>query len=208
MDCSCSPSVLDGTAKSGACPSKCNTLLAYIIIFSITVLIHSTSEVGSMLLTLRCVEPQDKAMALGFISFAIGLFGTFSHLGHMFVQLLLIRSITGNVPCPIIFGTVIDTACLFWEQSCGKQGACRIYDTVDFRHRFHGLTAFIMFLALCIDLVVCYKASSIQFHDDIPPPQPAALTNQECNLNKSENDSSDNTLKSHSKETDKTESLC
>ena len=28
-----------------------------------------------MLLTLRCVEPQDKAMALGFISFAIGLFG-------------------------------------------------------------------------------------------------------------------------------------
>src|SRR5699024_10448429 len=62
-------------AKPGLCALQCTTLIAYIVIFSITVLIHSTSEVGSMLLTLRCVEPQDKAMALGFISFAIGLFG-------------------------------------------------------------------------------------------------------------------------------------
>lgn len=62
-------------AKPGICPLECNTLTLYIIIFSFTVLIHSTSEVGSMLLTLRCVEPRDKAMALGFISFATGLFG-------------------------------------------------------------------------------------------------------------------------------------
>lgn len=39
------------------------------------VFIHSTSEVGSMLLILRCVDPRDKAMALGLIQFAIGLFG-------------------------------------------------------------------------------------------------------------------------------------
>ncbi len=62
-------------AIPGLCPLHCSTLTFYTIIFSITVLIHSTSEVGSMLLTLRCVEPQDKAMALGFISFATGLFG-------------------------------------------------------------------------------------------------------------------------------------
>lgn len=30
-----------------------------------------------MLLTLRCVDPRDKAMALGVIQFAIGLFGEF-----------------------------------------------------------------------------------------------------------------------------------
>lgn len=50
-------------------------LSRYVIIFSIFVLIHSTSEVGGMLVTLRCVDPKDKAMALGLISGAIGLFG-------------------------------------------------------------------------------------------------------------------------------------
>jgi hypothetical protein len=99
-----------------------------------------------MLLTLRCVDPQDKAMALGLISFAIGLFG--------------------NVPCPIIYGAVVDSACLFWEENCGKRGACRIYDPVKFRQVFHGVTAFIMFIAFLVDAVVWYKAPSIQFHED------------------------------------------
>ena len=61
---------------NGYCSFQCNDMLMwYILIFSCFVLIHSTSEVGSMLLTLRCVQPQDKAMALGLVSFSIGLFG-------------------------------------------------------------------------------------------------------------------------------------
>lgn len=83
LDCSCSSpsqpvwpsSSSSSTARPGLCPLQCNTLTLYIIVFSVTVLIHSTSEVGAMLLTLRCVQPQDKAMALGFLSFATSLFG-------------------------------------------------------------------------------------------------------------------------------------
>jgi hypothetical protein len=53
-DCKClGPSV---TAVSGYCESDCGNLTWYIIIFSFFVLIHSTSEVGSMLLTLRYVH--------------------------------------------------------------------------------------------------------------------------------------------------------
>jgi hypothetical protein len=63
------------TATSGYCHLECNNYIWYIGIFSLFVLIHSTSEVGSMLLTLRCVHAKDKAMALGLIQFAIGLFG-------------------------------------------------------------------------------------------------------------------------------------
>lgn len=63
------------TARSGYCHLECNNYIWYIGIFSLFVLIHSTSEVGSMLLTLRCVHAKDKAMALGLIQFAIGLFG-------------------------------------------------------------------------------------------------------------------------------------
>lgn len=55
-------------------------------------------------------------MAMGVIQFAIGLFG--------------------NVPCPIIYGAVIDSTCLIWETICGKQGACSLYDPDTFRHFF------------------------------------------------------------------------
>lgn len=57
-------------------------------------------------------------MAMGVIQFAIGLFG--------------------NVPCPIIYGAVVDSACLVWETICGKQGACSLYDVDLFRHFFLG----------------------------------------------------------------------
>lgn len=60
----------------------------------------------------------DKAMAMGIIQFAISLFG--------------------NVPCPIIYGAVIDSTCLIWETICDKQGACSLYDPDAFRHFFLG----------------------------------------------------------------------
>ncbi|KAG8189334.1 hypothetical protein JTE90_021839 [Oedothorax gibbosus] len=155
LDCQCLGEGV--TAKNGFCDLQCDNLTWYIVIFSFFVLIHSTSEVGSMLLTLRCVDPQDKAMALGLISFAIGLFG--------------------NVPCPVIYGAVVDSTCLFWEDNCGEPGACRLYDPVKFRMLFHGLTAIIMLGAFFVDALVCYKASSVRFHDDevLPEEAKAAL---------------------------------
>lgn len=92
--------------------------MVFIALFSFFVFMHSTSEVGSMLLIMRCTDPEDKAMAMGIIQFAIGLFG--------------------NVPCPIIYGAVIDSTCLVWESICGKQGACKQYDKDAFRHFFFG----------------------------------------------------------------------
>lgn len=143
-DCQCMST--NATITNGFCPLECNNLVWYIVVFSAFVLIHSTSEVGSMLLTLRCVESNDKALALGLIQFAIGLFG--------------------NVPCPIIYGAVVDSACLFWEDNCGEPGACRIYDPAKFRMVFHGVTAVIMFVAFLVDAVVWYKASSIHIHEE------------------------------------------
>lgn len=107
-----------GNATIGYCDLECPNFILYIILFSIFVFIHSTSEVGSMLLILRCVEPTDKAMALGLIQFAIGLFG--------------------NVPCPIVYGAVVDSACLVWKMACGEKGACGLYDSDVFRMFYHG----------------------------------------------------------------------
>ncbi|XP_043287932.1 solute carrier organic anion transporter family member 74D [Venturia canescens] len=135
-----------GTATIGFCDLECQNFWVYMILFSLFVFVHSTSEVGSMLLILRCVDPRDKAMALGLIQFAIGLFG--------------------NVPCPIVYGAVVDSACLVWEYSCGERGACWLYDSNTFRMFFHGTTGGILILAFVVDLVVWYKAGSINFVDE------------------------------------------
>jgi Organic Anion Transporter Polypeptide (OATP) family len=122
--CSCleggvsSDNVTFSEASIGYCPLQCSNFKWYIVLFSVFVFVHSTSEVGSMLLILRCVDPRDKAMALGLIQFAIGLFG--------------------NVPCPIVYGAVVDSACLVWDVACGERGACWLYDSDVFRVFFHG----------------------------------------------------------------------
>lgn len=152
---------LYGNATIGYCDVPCSNFIWYIILFSIFVFIHSTSEVGSMLLILRCVDPSDKAMALGLIQFAIGLFG--------------------NVPCPIVYGAVVDSACLVWKMACGEKGACGLYDSNVFRMFFHGkstctklhnvltkvsvsgITGAILLCAFFVDLIVWYKAGSINF---------------------------------------------
>ncbi|XP_075160721.1 organic anion transporting polypeptide 74D [Haematobia irritans] len=150
-NCSCIPNDLQAfgntsfEASSGYCDSNCKNFIIFIVIFAVCVFMHSTSEVGSMLLVMRCTHPKDKAMAMGVIQSAIGLFG--------------------NVPCPIIYGAVVDSACLIWKSVCGKHGACSLYDADTFRHYFLGITAGIMFLAFIMDLVVWSKAHRI----DIAP---------------------------------------
>ncbi|KAH9381873.1 hypothetical protein HPB48_011724 [Haemaphysalis longicornis] len=143
-DCHCTGT--NETITNGFCTLECNNLTWYIVIFSVFVLIHSTSEVGSMLLTLRCVESHDKALALGLIQFAIGLFG--------------------NVPCPIIYGAVVDSACLFWEDNCGEPGACAVYDPAK-----SAWCSTVSRQSSCSSpswwtLFVWYKASSIHIHEE------------------------------------------
>ncbi|XP_055376193.1 solute carrier organic anion transporter family member 74D [Condylostylus longicornis] len=148
-DCKCIPNGfekynINGTdfeAVGGYCDTNCKNFIIFICIFAFCVFIHSTSEVGGMLVIMRCTDPKDKAMAMGVIQSAIGLFGT--------------------VPCPIIYGAVVDSACLVWTTVCGKHGACSLYDVDNFRHYFLGITSGIMFIAFIMDVVVWSKAHRI-----------------------------------------------
>lgn len=35
--------------------------------------------------------------------------------------------LAGSIPGPIAFGWVIDKACLLWQDQCGHQGSCFVY---------------------------------------------------------------------------------
>ena len=36
--------------------------------------------------------------------------------------------LSGNVPGPVIIGAIFDYSCLVWQDNCGSQGACWVYD--------------------------------------------------------------------------------
>ncbi|NXB52180.1 SO1A2 protein, partial [Leucopsar rothschildi] len=70
----------------------------------------------------RCVHPEFKALAVGLYT-------------------LVMRMLAG-IPAPVYFGAAIDKTCLKWgSSSCGKQGACRLYDSNAHRYVFLGLGA-------------------------------------------------------------------
>ncbi|XP_073958230.1 solute carrier organic anion transporter family member 74D-like isoform X2 [Choristoneura fumiferana] len=149
---------LSGFAVTGECGGPCRQIYAFIAMFAALMFVHASGEVGAVLLIIRCTDKHDKAMAMGVIQFAIGVFG--------------------NVPCPILFGAAIDAACRTRDFVCGALGACASYDNDSLRHLFLGLSAGLMFLAFIMDLLVWSKAGRI----DMNPGEPrhdAALARQD-----------------------------
>ncbi|XP_059561082.1 solute carrier organic anion transporter family member 4A1 isoform X4 [Myotis daubentonii] len=57
--------------------------------------------------SVRCVGDQQRSFALG-------------------IQWIVVRTL-GGIPGPIAFGWVIDKACLLWQDQCGQQGSCFLY---------------------------------------------------------------------------------
>ncbi|KAG9509960.1 hypothetical protein GZH46_01513 [Fragariocoptes setiger] len=140
---------LSTSAINGRCPTHCQNLKWYTVVFSLFVLMHATCEVGSMILNLRCVEPRDRALALGVVTLATSLLGT--------------------IPCSILYGTIVDYTCIYWETSIDSQGmttrgACRLYDNTKFRVYLHCLTSVVMFVAFIVDCIMCSQASKVNFY--------------------------------------------
>ena len=49
----------------------------------------------------------------------------------------------GSTPLPIIFGAILDEACIVWQKSCDSSGSCWIYDN----HKM-GLLVFVLCLVV------------------------------------------------------------
>lgn len=119
------PEATIGLCDNDRCLTKRNIFIA---LFALTVFIHSTSEVGGMLIIMRCTHPKDKAMAMGIIQFSIGLLS--------------------NIPCPNIYARIIDATCIVWTKICGNNGHCSLYDSDSFRRYFFGMQYFLLAISV------------------------------------------------------------
>ena len=95
----------------------------------------------------RSVPPESRSLSLGLQGMAVSLFGT--------------------LPSPIIWGLVIDAACLVWDKTCnGARGACSIYHPDRLRIWMHLLYVVIRMVALITDIYVWKHAKHLNIMDE------------------------------------------
>ncbi|KAL7636290.1 UNVERIFIED_CONTAM: hypothetical protein RMT77_013049 [Armadillidium vulgare] len=139
--CSSSPS---SNVTLGYCEKTCSMFTVYNLVNVIIKSFISVGAIGNLLLNLRCVDPKDKAIALG-------LKGTMIALG------LLIA--------PLVFGALADSSCILWEEACGKTGSCWVYDTQDFSYKLHGGCLGFFLISLICDIVLSQNVSHVILTD-------------------------------------------
>ncbi|XP_068768254.1 solute carrier organic anion transporter family member 4A1 [Struthio camelus] len=109
-ECSCiAQSHLSGPAEAeaGKCTSSCGKRPLLLFFMFIVILFTFLSSIPALTATLRCVSDRQKSFALG-------------------IQWIVVRTL-GGIPGPIAFGSMIDKSCLLWQDQCGEQGSCYIY---------------------------------------------------------------------------------
>ncbi|XP_074072980.1 solute carrier organic anion transporter family member 2B1 isoform X2 [Macrotis lagotis] len=167
-NCSCLISgIRNSSVTSGSCESSCGHLvLPFILLISLGGAVASLTHTPSFMLILRGVKNEDKSLAIG-------------------IQFMLLR-ILAWMPSPVLHGSAIDTACVFWADTCGMRSLCRYYDHDLLRHRFIGLQFFFKLGTLvCFILVytILYQqekdaAHSRSHHSSIPQEEKLVLSSE------------------------------
>ncbi|XP_025720839.1 solute carrier organic anion transporter family member 4A1 isoform X2 [Callorhinus ursinus] len=110
QDCSCVPQNFSsgfGHATAGKCTSTCQRKPLLLVFIFVVIIFTFLSSIPALMATLRCVCDRQRSFALG-------------------IQWIVVRTL-GAIPGPIAFGWVIDKACLLWQDQCGQQGSCFVY---------------------------------------------------------------------------------
>ncbi|XP_008841467.1 solute carrier organic anion transporter family member 4A1 isoform X2 [Nannospalax galili] len=96
-----------GSATAGKCTSACQRKPLLLVLVFVVIIFTFLSSIPALTATLRCVCDRQRSFALG-------------------IQWIFVRTL-GSIPGPIAFGWVIDKTCLLWQDQCGNQGSCFVY---------------------------------------------------------------------------------
>lgn len=147
MHCGClvanssSNSSAQDTFTDGFCEFSCDSFYILVVLTSISKLVAQLPRVGGMIVSLRCVDSADKALAMGMIGAAYNLFAA--------------------IPYPLIYSAVFDATCLVWEERGGHRGNCAFYDADTLRLAFHGVTIAFLSLSMVSNLIMAYYSKRV-----------------------------------------------
>uniref|UniRef100_A0A6P7GRQ0 Solute carrier organic anion transporter family member 5A1-like n=1 Tax=Diabrotica virgifera virgifera TaxID=50390 RepID=A0A6P7GRQ0_DIAVI len=138
-----------GFASPGSCQVDC--LYQFYIFLAVVCLLKfsgATGRASNFLVTVRCVEEKDKAVAMGFG--------------------LMLMSLCAFVPSPILFGFILDKACLVWGRTCSGTGNCWLYNGADLRSTMNFTAATFVFIGALFDIGVWYFVKDVEiFEEDV-----------------------------------------
>ncbi|KAK3576478.1 hypothetical protein CHS0354_028527 [Potamilus streckersoni] len=134
----CSCIGVNGTAAPGLCKTECGMLFPALAVGAISNFFSTFCIMPMFTVFIRCVQHSDKAFAVGLSAFLATLLGWF--------------------PGPVVFGKVVDTACILWRKSCLRQGACALYDNDDLRYKLVGLQVLLKILPVILFIIAFIKA--------------------------------------------------
>uniref|UniRef100_A0A8C8RBG4 Solute carrier organic anion transporter family member n=1 Tax=Pelusios castaneus TaxID=367368 RepID=A0A8C8RBG4_9SAUR len=147
-------------AMAGKCTSSCQKKNLLLVFMFVVILFTFLNSVPALTATLRCVSDRQKSFALG-------------------IQWIVVRTL-GGIPGPIAFGSMIDRSCLVWQDQCGEQGSCYVYQNSAMSQ--YTLIAGIVYkvIGIVFFLLACFLYKP-------PPPESLpesshASKNSNCNL--------------------------
>lgn len=101
----------EGLAVAGKCSSSCSHMALFLSVLFICMIFTFLCSIPALTATLRCVPHSQRSFGLG-------------------IQWIVVRTL-GSIPGPIAFGSMIDISCILWQDKCGDQGSCYLYQNSD-----------------------------------------------------------------------------
>ncbi|XP_078039882.1 organic anion transporting polypeptide 33Ea [Augochlora pura] len=131
--------------RAGPCRSDCSRpYLLFMVFTCIIQTLACSGRIGNVLVNYRSVDKKDKSFAQGITLMTISLFAL--------------------IPGPIIFGAIIDSTCLIWEESCGTRGNCWFHHRRNFRYLVNVTSAGFSTIGVLFDAAVCYLGKDLDLY--------------------------------------------
>lgn len=75
-------------------------------------------------------------------------------------------SIFAMIPGRILYGFVIDSTCLIWNDKCGQRGNCQLYDQELFRYYVNGLAVLFSVLGVTFEGLTWFYGKNTQLYEE------------------------------------------
>ncbi|XP_029161942.1 solute carrier organic anion transporter family member 4C1 [Nylanderia fulva] len=144
LDSQAFPTIFD-KVKAGPCISECHgPYLLFMVLTCVIQTLACSGKIGNVLVNYRGVEKKDKSFAQGVTIMIVSLFAL--------------------IPGPIIYGVIIDSTCLIWEETCGTRGNCWFHHRENFRYLVNISSAGFSMVGVLFDGAVCYLGKDLDLY--------------------------------------------